>query len=221
MELRIAVKGRRSVRKFKPDEVPENIIREIIEDARWAPSGGNTQPWELHVAVGESLKRFKEANRRNFLEGVPANPDVATQQVYPDAMRDRYQALAKQTFGSQGITREDRQARWQYNAGMFAILDAPCLILFCLDEALSLEYTMLDIGMLLQTVCLLAYERGLGTCILGVSVRYPDLVRQILSVPENKNIVIGVALGYPDGDASINNFQRERAELAEFVFWSK
>ena len=221
MEIREVVKGRRSIRKYKPDKVSENIIREIIEDARWAPSGGNTQPWELNVVTGESLRKFKEANRRNFLEGVPAIPDLARQQIWPEVMKNRYQTLAKNTLTSQNIDRKDREARRQYNADMFALFDAPCLILFCLDKALSLEYAMLDLGMILQTVCSLAYDRGLGTCILAASILYPHLAREILSVPESKNVIIGIALGYPDWEAPVNNFKRERAELNEFVFWLK
>ena len=221
MEIRKVIKGRRSIRKYKPDEVPETLIREIIEDARWAPSGGNTQPWELYVATGESLRKFKEANRRNLLEGVPPTPDIAMQQDWPEVMKMRYQALARNTLTSQNIDRKDQEARRKYNADMFALFDAPGLILFCLDKALSLEYAMLDIGMILQTVCSLAYDRGLGTCILAASILYPQLAREILSVPGSKNVVIGIALGYPDWEAPVNNFKRERAELDEFVFWVK
>jgi nitroreductase len=221
MEIRDVIKGRRSIRKYKPDEIPENVIREIIEDARWAPSGGNTQPWELYVATGESLRKFKEANQRNFLEGVPAASDIAMQQDWPEVMKNRYQALAKSTLASQNIDRKDRQARQQYNADMFSLFEAPGLILFCLDKALSEEYAMLSIGMLLQTVCLLAHNRGLGTCILAASILYPHLARKILSVPESKNVIIGISIGYPDWEAPVNNFKRERAELDEFVSWLK
>jgi len=221
MEIRKVIKGRRSIRKYKPDEVPVNLIRGIIEDARWAASGGNTQPWELYVATGESLRKFKEANRRNLLEGVPPTPDIAMQQDWPEVMKMRYQALARNTLTSQNIDRKDQEARRKYNADMFALFDGPGLILFCLDKALSLEYAMLDIGMILQTVCSLAYDRGLGTCILAASILYPQLAREILSVPGSKNVVIGIALGYPDWEAPVNNFKRERAELDEFVFWVK
>jgi len=75
--------------------------------------------------------------------------------------------------------------------------------------------------MILQTVCSLAYDRGLGTCILAASILYPQVAREILSVPESKNVIIGIAIGYPDREAPVNNFKRERAELDEFVFWLK
>jgi nitroreductase len=102
---------------------------------------------------------------------------------------------------------------------MFQLFDAPCLILICIDKRLSIEYAMLDVGLITQTICLLAYERGLGTCMLANSSRYPELLREMLPIPERKNIVIGTALGYPDLDSPVNHFERKRAELEEVVTW--
>jgi nitroreductase len=78
---------------------------------------------------------------------------------------------------------------------------------------------MLDVGLIMQTFCLLAHEKGLGTCMLAASVRYPDILRKLLSLPEDKVIVLGTALGYPDMESPINHLQRERADLDEFVTW--
>jgi len=219
MDIRIAVRQRRSIRKFKSDEVPEKVIHEILEDARWAPSWGNTQPWELYVLTGKILDRLKKANRQKVLEGVPFSPDIKMPEIWPECLKKRYIAVGKSVLTSLAIAREDQQARIQYNADMFSFFSAPCLILFCLDKSLIIEYAMLDIGIILQTICLLAQERGLGTCILAASVRYPDLLREIFMIPEDKTIVIGVALGFPDWDSPVNHFERERANLDDFVTW--
>ena len=85
-----AVTTRRSVRKFKPDPVPEALIREILEAARWSPSWGNTQPWEIVVISGESLERFKKANRQQLMDGVNSEPDTAMPEVWPDTLKQRY-----------------------------------------------------------------------------------------------------------------------------------
>jgi nitroreductase len=76
---------------------------------------------------------------------------------------------------------------------------------------------MLDVGLILQTVCLVAYQKGIGTCIMAVSVGYPQLLRKILSIPEDRRIVIGVAMGYPDQSYPINSFERKRADIDEYV----
>ena len=219
MDVFQAVTTRRSIRKFKPDQVPEALIREILEAARWAPSWGNTQPWEIVVVSGESLKRFKNVNRQRLLDGVIPEPDTTMPGVWPDILKRRYTEVGKKVLTAVGIARGDQEARLRYTGDMFRLFDAPCLILFCVDRALNREYVMLDVGAIQQTICLLAHARGLGSCILAASVRYPALIREIFPLQETKAVIIGVALGYPDGDASINNFARERATPDEFTTW--
>jgi nitroreductase len=87
------------------------------------------------------------------------------------------------------------------------------------DKGIPREYAMLDTGAIMQTVCLLAHARGLGSCILAASVRYPGLIREIIPIPETRAVIIGVAVGYPDGEAPINQFTRERANPDEFTRW--
>jgi nitroreductase len=219
MDVKDAVRGRRSIRKFQKKEVPQGVIREILEDALWAPSWGNTQPWEFYVVTGDRLDRLKEANRNKFLEGEAQSPDVPMPGMWLDAQKKRYTALGKSALEALSIDREDLEARKRYYADMFYLFDAPCLILVCLDKILSIEYAMLDVGLITQTICLLAYEKGLGTCMLANSSRYPKLLREMLPIPEGKNIVIGTALGYPDLDSPVNRFERKRAGLEEVVTW--
>ncbi len=219
MDVSSSVRGRRSIRKFQPKEVPQEVIREILEDALWAPSWGNTQPWEVYVVTGDTVERFKEANRNRFLEGEAQSPDVPMPGMWPDPHKKRYTALGKSALQALSIDRNDLEARKNYYADMFYLFDAPCLILICLDKMLSIEYAMLDVGLITQTICLLAYEKGLGTCMLANSSRYPELLREMLPIPEGKIIVIGTALGYPDLDSRVNRFERKRAELEEVVTW--
>jgi nitroreductase len=93
------------------------------------------------------------------------------------------------------------------------------MILACIDKSLNIEYAMLDIGLMMQTICLLAHDKGLGTCMLAASVRYPGLLREMLPIPDDRVIVIGAAMGYPDGDSPVNHFERKRADLGEMVTW--
>jgi nitroreductase len=219
MDVTTAVKGRRSIRKFKEKEVTQEIVREILGDALWAPSWGNTQPWEFYVVLGDTLERFKKANRNKFLEGEPQASDVPMPGMWPGPHKKRYVGLGKSVLEALSIGREDSEARTNYYADMYYLFDAPCLILICLDKELSIEYAMLDVGLITQTICLLAHERGLGTCMLANSSRYPGLLREMLPIPESKNIVIGTALGYPDLDSPVNRFERKRVELEEVVTW--
>jgi nitroreductase len=106
-----------------------------------------------------------------------------------------------------------------YYAQMYYLFDAPALILFLIDKELALEYTMLDTGIFLQTFSLLAHDKGLGTCPFGAAVHCPEIVHELFSIPDNKLLVIGLALGWPDHDAPVNNFERRRGSIEDFVKW--
>ncbi len=221
MELQEAIRSRRSIRQFLAKPVPEEMIRELIADSLWAPSWGNTQPWEIVVVTGEKLEEFKKRNEEALLAGKAAQTDIPMPQVWPDAYLNRYKNLGKSVLSSLSIAREDKEARLQHFARMFGLFDAPAVILVTVDKELSLEYAMLDVGIFLQAFCLLAHDRGLGTCIMAAIVSFPDLVRELFSVPENKTIVMGAVLGWPDPEAAVNHFERQRDALDEFMKWVK
>ena len=219
MELAAAIKGRRSIRKFKSQDVPKNVITEILEEARWSPSWGNTQPWDLYVLKGKTLAKFKEMNLKQTLAGAAIASDVPMLEKWPDAMKVRYGELGKVILSVQGIKREDKEGRDKYYQNMVSMFDAPCLILACISRDNLVEYQMLDIGLIAQTICLAAYGKGLGTCLLAAAARFSAEIRKIAAIPADKKIVVGIALGYPDPSFPLNNFQRERAKLDEFVHW--
>ncbi len=221
MELSEAIMGRRSIRNFKSQEVSRELITEILDKARWSPSWGNTQPWHIHVFIGEALERFRKKNRENFLNGVPEKPDIQMPEMWPEVYKKRYIGLGRTVLETLSIKREDKDARRQYYADMFSLFGAPCLLILTIDKDINLEYAMLDTGILIQSICLLAYDKGLGTCILANSSRYPELLRQIGKIPDNQIIIMGIAMGYPEENAPINRFKRERAELSELVTWHK
>ena len=219
MELQEAIRNRRSIRQFLPKAVPEEMIRDLIADALWAPSWGNTQPWEVVVVSGKKMEEFKKKNGETLLAGNAAQTDIPMPQVWPDAYLNRYKDLGKGVLSALGIAREDKEARLRHFVRMFGLFDAPAAILLTVDKKLSLEYAMLDIGIFLQTFCLLAHDRGLGTCIMAAIVSYADLVRKLFLIPENKTIVMGAVLGWPDPEAPVNHFKRQRDSLDEFVKW--
>jgi nitroreductase len=219
MELVSAVKGRRSIRKFETQEIPRDIIREILESARWAPSWGNTQPWEFYVVSGKPLDEFKKANLAMLDSGEAFSLDVPMPEVWPEHMKKRYGEIGKIVLQTMGIDREDKEGRSRLYQKMALLFGAPCLLVACVSKDVRIEYAMLDIGLIIQTVCLLACDRGLGTCIMAASVGYPDLLRKFASIPQDRRIIIGVAMGYPDPDFPLNAFERTRVDINECVIW--
>ena len=219
MELKEAIKGRRSIRKFKADEIPRKLMEEILEEARWSPSWGNTQPWEFYVVTGQPLAELKRLNNEKALGGGLPAPDVPMPEKWPEAMKGRYGELGRLVLDTLGIPREDKESRNRYYLGMTGLFDAPSLLVACIPRDLQVEYAMLDIGLIVQTVCLLAHDRGLGSCIMAAAVLHPDLLRNIAGIPDDRRVVVGVALGYPDDSYPLNHFERPRAKTETFTHW--
>ncbi|HRV42675.1 MAG TPA: nitroreductase [Syntrophales bacterium] len=219
MTVTEAVTHRRSIRKFKGEAVPRETVERILDRARWAPSWGNTQPWEFFVLAGPPLESFRAANRQRLSRGVPFSPEVPMPEAWPDRLKGRYGELGKIVLGALGIERGDKASRDGFYLTMAELFGAPLLLVCCLPRALRVEYALFDMGLIVQTICLLAYEEGIGSCVMAAAVGYPDLLREAAGIPDDRRIVMGVALGYPDTEAGVNNFPRPRAPLAELVTW--
>ena len=219
MELKAAVRGRRSIRKFRPEPIPKKVLEELLETARWAPSWGNTQPWEIHVITGEPLEAFRKANVASMAGTEPLRSDVPMPEKWPEEMKMRYMEVGKAVVTSLGLKREDKEGRNRHQLNMGALFGAPCLIVVTVPGDVLVEYAMLDVGLFLQTLALTAHDKGLGTCIMASSVHYADHLRRHGGIPEDRRVIMGAAVGYPDLEAPINRFERQRADADDCVKW--
>ncbi len=219
MELHDSILSRRSIRAYKPDPVPQELIREILDEARWAPSWRNTQGWHVWVLTGEPLERFKSEFTQMLVDDAPGRPDLDMPgREWPEACMQRtarLMAVRETTESEAGLdcSREGKMTR------MGRLFGAPCLVVCGVDKRVAGAYAGFDSGAFVQSLCLAAHEKGLGTCIMATAVRFPELLRRLLPDDEGKLLVVGVTLGYPDPDAALNSFPRERADLDEFVSW--
>jgi nitroreductase len=220
MELLEALRTRKSIRAFKPDPVPRDLIIRVLETARWSPSWGNTQPWEMMVVDGERLKNLTAELAATYERKVPPNPDVTMPGVFPDVYKQRYTACAAGLFGTMGIEREDRESRYAHMVNMTRAFGAPALIYVLFNAELTEPYTMFDLGAVTHGLCLAAHGLGLGTCIEAQVALYPDIIRQHLQLNREHKIVVGIALGYPDPKAPVNAFRTDREPLEKFVRWA-
>jgi nitroreductase len=219
LELRKAILGRRSIRKFLKKEIPEELVKEILSDAQWAPSWGNTQAWEIMVVTGSPLEEFKQKNKAALFSGVKPNPEIKMPEVFPAQLKKRYVHVGKSVLQSLSIDRKDLDGRLNYYGDMFYLFDAPTMVLFLLRKDVLLEYAMLDVGLCLQTLLLSAHDKGLGGIALAASVNYPDILRALFPIGADKTIVMGAVLGWPDHEAPVNRFERQRAGLNDTVTW--
>lgn len=218
MELLDAIKSRRSIRSYKPDLISEEVLTELLEVARWAPSGTNTQPWEFFVLTGKVLDDLNHATVSNISEGMKPDPDIEAFETPPKgSCAKRQQEFFKQILDlvdpAPGI---DKMQKW-YRMSVSSY-NAPALIMIVADKSAP-GWFIFDIGIVTQTIALAAQEYGLGTCIMGDAAAYPSEVRRIANIPESKQIIIGIAIGYPDWDDPLNSLRTGREPVEELVTW--
>ncbi len=219
MELLEALKTRKSIRAFTAQAVPREVVSKVLEAARWSPSWGNTQPWELVVVQGGMVKQLTGEMVAAFQQKVAPNPDVPMPATFPDVYKERYMACAAGLFGSMGVARDDKARRIQHLVNMTGGFGAPAIIYVIFNADLLEPYSMFDLGCITQSICLAAHDLGLGTCIEAQLALYPDIIRRHLGMTKSHKIVVGLALGYPDPDHPANGFRTEREPLEKFVQW--
>jgi nitroreductase len=223
MDIATAVNERKSTRAFKPDPVPQSVLREIADLALRAPSWANTQPWELAIAAGSKLEEIKQS----FIAKLDETPalDIVHPWGFPEPYASRTGRLMATEQKIKGIRREDREGRGWWRVQGLENYGAPCVIYILIDRAFYFQdrgvnaWLLFDCGLLAENIMLLATSYGLGTVAQAQAVHYPDVLRKALDIPESKLFVIGIAIGYPDELDPINQFRTEREPLDTISKW--
>jgi len=220
MNIVEAIKTRKSIRNFKPDPVPKEILKEILEIASLAPSAMNTQPWEFIVLSGDVLENIRRGNVEMLNSGALPNPEHSVVGWPSDSVYRRRQVeLAKQLFNLMDIPREDKKKRAEWMERGFRYFDAPAAIIVLTDRSLSEAGPLMDVGAVMQNICLAALNYGLGTCIEDQGVMYPDVVRKFADISESKRIIIAIAIGYPNWDFPANRVESTREPVESITTW--
>ena len=219
MELKEAIKTRRSIRGFKTDPVPRKILTEILDIALRAPSAMNVQPWEITVVSGKALDEMRNGNIEKLTTGEMPVSDFGHSKPYEGIHKDRQRALGLGLYGLLGISKEDKQKKMEWTMKGFRSFDAPVSIILSANENLESRMAASDIGGLVQTICLVALDYGLGTCINGQGIMFPDVVRKVTGLPESRKLYISIAIGYPDDDHPANKLISDRDSVENVVTW--
>jgi nitroreductase len=218
MEVKEAVLIRQSIRAFSVDSVPKKVLEDIFEQALRAPSWGNTQPWKFTIVGGKTLDNIKEEYLQSYKQGISVNPDLPFQLTFNEIQTARYKSLGKGLFQALGIGREEFEKREAYTQDMTRFFGAPYLAYLHFDQGFN-PYALMDGGIILQTIALLAVEQGLGTCILTRSVSYPDVVRRHARIPSDQVLIMGLGIGFPLQGHPANLFRSQRGKPEEFMTW--
>jgi len=217
MNVSEALNTRKSTRAFLPKSVDKAIIDRILSAARHAPSGTNTQPWQVAVVTGDTKQQLCQELETAFRNQVDRKMDY---HYYPEEWVDPYKSRRKacglQMYSTLNITREDKQRQLDQWAANYRAFDAPVMLLFFMDGIMQTG-SFLDYGLFLQSVMLMAVEEGLATCPQAALGEYPAIVKAKLGYPDDSILMCGMALGYEDKEALVNSYRTPREEVETFT----
>lgn len=221
MDVLETIRNRASVRAFLPTPVSKGQVIQVLEAARFSPSGVNTQPWQVTV-VGDKLKKIIGDKIISARENqLPENPDYhyyPAEWVEPYKSRRKACGLALYSALNIGVEeKEKRKAAWYRNYYFF---DAPVGLIIHIERRLGTG-SWLDMGMFIQNIMLAARGIGLETCPQAALAEYPDIIRETLNIPTEHSIICGIAMGYADWSAPINQYRTNREPVESFARWAE
>ncbi|MFW5641086.1 MAG: nitroreductase [Thermodesulfobacteriota bacterium] len=217
MKVSEALQKRHSTRAFLTKAVETEKIQRILDLARHAPSGTNTQPWNVAVVTRDKKRRLEKRMEDAFRRGEKGRMDYA---YYPENWEDPYKTRRKacglQLYTTLGITRNDKERQMDQWVANYRAFDAPVALFFFLDPVMETG-SFMDYGIFLQSIMLAAVEEGLATCPQAALGEYPWIVKNELGYPEELILVCGMAMGYEDTEAMVNQYRTPREEVDGFV----
>ncbi|WP_283620919.1 nitroreductase [Limosilactobacillus avium] len=209
MEFEQALKNRHSVRQFTDQQVPLNDIRQIIKNVQLAPSWVNSQPYHVHLVVGESLERVRHEQFELEQKGIKGHSDI------PVMSRKKWskQAQANMAEWTQGLG----EAAGKMGPAAAKLYNAQAVIYLTLPKGYS-AWSLYDLGAFGNDIVLAASNLGISSMTAYQFVKYPDMLRQQLAIPDDEDIIIGIGLGYRDDKAEVNTISSKRMDLEKILF---
>ena len=209
MEFQEVLHARHSVRYFDGRPVPTDTLRAIVEDAQQAPSWVNAQEWRVWIATGERLEKVRREYARMMGEGIKGYADLTP------AHRDEWSPMAQENMKSFSDARIAAGLLEIKEASQAELFHAPAVAYLTIPKGSS-QWAVLDLGGFEQTLLLAATARGVSIVPAYNLVKYPDVLRRELGIPENELLAIGVALGYP-ADEPLNAFRSKRRPVDDIL----
>lgn len=215
--LLLALRERRSCRAFRPDPVPRSTLEAILDAARWAPSGGNLQPWRVIALAGEDRDEVVRVAGEALFSGAE---EEGEHPIYPPALHEPYRsrrfANAESLYAALEISRQDKAARYRWVAENFRFFGAPVGLFFVIDRRMG-HGQWAHLGMFMMAIMLAAEAHGLATCPQEAWAKLRSTLHAHLGLGEHELLYCGMALGWPDPAHPSATMARERAPLIDIA----
>lgn len=213
-----AVAARRSCRAFSQKAVDPALITKVLEASLRAPSGGNVQPWHFTLVRGDAMTRLK-ADMQALVQSNPQG-DAPDYDIYPPNLKEPYRSrrfgVGEDMYAALGIERDNKIGRLLWLANNYQFFGAP-VGLFCFVDRVMGPPQWSDLGMVLQTMMLLFEAEGVATCAQEAWSSYGKTIASFAGAPDTHMLFCGLAIGYADRDAPVNQFPVKRAGLDEVL----
>ena len=214
MKVSEAVASRKSIREFLKTPVKNSLIKDLLSKSARAANGGNLQPWQIFVINNESMTAFL----KNQLEWT--EPETPAYDIYPSGLKEPYRTsryeLGEQLYNLLNISRDDKEARFMQVLKNFEFFGAPAAI-FCFVDRQMGPPQWSDLGMFLQTFMLLGQEAGIDTCAQEAWSMKQESVSNFFKVDDETMLFCGMAIGYIDPDAIVNQLNSERRPVEQWA----
>lgn len=217
MTVQEALKQRKSVRAFLNKVVELDKINAILSNASLAPSGANTQPWQVAVVTGETKQKLQNRIEQAFREGDKGKADYTYYPVdWVEPYKSRRLQCGLQLYTALDIKRDEKEKQLNQWASNYRAFDAPVMLLFFMDRHMQTG-SYIDYGMFLQSIMLAAVEQGLATCPQASLADYAQIIKATLGYAQDDILVCGMSLGYEDKSALVNSYRTPREAVDRFV----
>jgi nitroreductase len=218
MDVLEGIKTRKSIRAFKPNLIPRDVMEKILEVVSNSPSYTNTQPWEVVVVSGKKTNELAQKLLELAKSNAPTNPDMIMPKGWPTAMEERSREHGARRLSTIGIERGDEVGREKLRLMNFEFYGAPCVVFLLMDKTLG-EWSIFDMGLFAQNLILAAHTFGIESCLQASVTNYAPEIKKFLGISEDKKLVIGISMGYPDEKAKLNAYRSLKQRPDKYTKW--
>jgi nitroreductase len=210
---------RQSCRAFLDHPVARAQVQEIIEDAQKVPSWCNSQPWQVFLTDGTQTRDLATA-LFDHSATAPHASDIPFPTRYEGPYKERRRSCGWQLYDAVGIEKGDRAGSLRQMRENYRLFGAPNFMLVTSPKALG-PYGALDCGAFVTAFLLGLQARGLGGIAMASVAGFSPFMRDWFTVPDDRDILCGIAFGHPDHSHPANSFRTERAPFAGVATWKE
>ncbi|MFN3739349.1 MAG: nitroreductase [Thermodesulfovibrionales bacterium] len=214
------IRSRRSIRAYKKEPVPKEILTRIIETALWSPSYKNTQPWEVIIVSGKKKEELSSLLISLLERGEPPCPDIPEPTSWPETQQERINRLYRMRAEATGVDLTNPETVKKAKVANFNFYGAPHVIYLYQDGSLPL-WSLFDLGLFAQSLMLAASAMGVATVPQAFATDYARYIKDFLGLPQSKRLVLGLSTGYPDLESRANIFRPDRVPVNEVLRWAE